>query len=191
MFQAGSAERESRWVHDTRAKRRTPSARGRSPAGYPERGHSAATAFTKEVTTPPHLLAFLDDAFTFSEARSGGHILAYFIPGEGADVRPGRRRLNWVWYVRADEIELAGALVDKDGKRHHASLPEGLVSSDAVSKLRSRAKREVHSKLAELVAATRDPFMQPPRISKSSIPKDMSHELGGVKRREFRLELAA
>ena len=123
-------------------------------------GYVAWRGTLDESDTPPHLLAFFDDAFTFSEARSGGHILAYFIPGEGTDVRPGRRRLNWVWYVRADEIELAGALVDKDGKRHHASLPEGLVSSDAVSKLRSRAKREVHSKLAELVAATRDPFMQ-------------------------------
>jgi 2-polyprenyl-6-methoxyphenol hydroxylase-like FAD-dependent oxidoreductase len=47
-----------------------------------------------------------------------------------------------------------------DGKHHRASLPQGLVSSDAVGKLRSRAKREVHPKLAELVAATRDPFMQ-------------------------------
>ena len=123
-------------------------------------GYVAWRGTLDESDTPPHLLAFFDDAFTFSEARSGGHILAYFIPGEGADVQPGRRRLNWVWYVRADEIELAGALVDKDGKRHHASLPEGLVSSDAVSKLRSRAQREVHSKLAELVAATTDPFMQ-------------------------------
>ncbi len=78
-----------------------------------------------ESDTPQQLLAFFDDAFTFSEARSGGHILVYFIPGEGANVRRGFRRLNWVWYVRADGAELARALVDKDGKRHHASLPQG------------------------------------------------------------------
>jgi 2-polyprenyl-6-methoxyphenol hydroxylase-like FAD-dependent oxidoreductase len=35
-----------------------------------------------------------------------------------------------------------------------------LVSSDGISDLRSRAKREVHPKLAELVAATREPFMR-------------------------------
>src|ERR1700730_10816189 len=103
-------------------------------------GYVAWRGTLDESDTPLHLLAFFDDAFTFSEARSGGHILAYFIPGEGTDIRPGRRRLNWGWYVRADEIELAGALVDKDGKHHSASLPQGLVSSDAVSKLRSRAK---------------------------------------------------
>jgi hypothetical protein len=65
-----------------------------------------------------------------------------------------------VWYVNADEAELANALIDKDGNRHHASLPQGLVSSDAVNELRSRATREVHPKLAELVAATRDPAEQ-------------------------------
>jgi hypothetical protein len=35
----------------------------------------------------------------------------------------------------------------------------------------------------------RDPPMDPPRISKSSISKGMSHELGQPKRREFWLEL--
>lgn len=123
-------------------------------------GYVAWRGTLDESYISPHLLAFFDDAFTFSEARSGGHILAYFIPGDGADVRPGHRRLNWVWYVSADEAELANALIDKDGNRHHASLPQGLVSSDAVSELRSRAKRDVHPKLAELVAATREPFLQ-------------------------------
>jgi len=123
-------------------------------------GYVAWRGTLDESNTPPHLLAFFDDAFTFSEARSGGHILVYFIPGEGANVRRGHRRLNWVWYVRADGAELARALVDKDGKGHHASLPQGLVSPDAVRDLRSRATREVHPSLAELVAETREPFIQ-------------------------------
>ena len=32
--------------------------------------------------------AFFDDAFTFSEARSAGHILAYFIPGDELPTPP-------------------------------------------------------------------------------------------------------
>jgi 2-polyprenyl-6-methoxyphenol hydroxylase-like FAD-dependent oxidoreductase len=123
-------------------------------------GYVAWRGTLDESDTPPQLLAFFEDAFTFSEARSGGHILAYFIPGEGADARPGRRRLNWVWYVHADVDERARALIDKDGKHHHASLRQGMASSTAIDDLQSRAKREVHPKLAELVAATRDPFMQ-------------------------------
>jgi 2-polyprenyl-6-methoxyphenol hydroxylase-like FAD-dependent oxidoreductase len=123
-------------------------------------GYVAWRGTLDESDTPQHLVEFFDDAFTFSEARSGGHILVYFIPGEGANVQRGHRRLNWVWYVRAHEVELQRTLVDKDGKHHHASLPQGLVSSEAVRDLRWRAKREVHPNLAELVAATHDPFMQ-------------------------------
>jgi hypothetical protein len=48
------------------------------------------------VCTPSDLTVFFKDAFTFSEARSGGHILVYFIPGEGAATGIGKRRLNWV-----------------------------------------------------------------------------------------------
>src|SRR6202048_1666626 len=99
-------------------------------------GYVAWRGTLDESDTPPHLLAFFDDDFTFSEARSGGHILAYFIPGDGQDVHPGPRRLNWVWYVRADEAELVRALVDKDGKHHHASLPQGVVATNVVADLR-------------------------------------------------------
>jgi hypothetical protein len=68
------------------------------------------------------LVRFFEDAFAFSEARSGGHILTYFIPGAGADTTVGRRRLNWVWYAAADQDELGPLLIDRDGRQHHASL---------------------------------------------------------------------
>lgn len=123
-------------------------------------GYVAWRGTFDEATAPPHLTAFFDDAFTFCEARSGGHILAYFIPGEGADTTPGRRRLNWVWYVRADNEELARILVDANGERHHASLPRGLTPPAMINELCGSAKREVHPMLAELVAATPDPFVQ-------------------------------
>src|SRR6202166_3747048 len=81
-------------------------------------------------------------------------------PGAAADVRAGHRRLNWVWYVRADAAEVARLLVDKDGNSHRASLSPGLARPDAVSGLHALAKREVHPMLAELVAATPEPFVQ-------------------------------
>src|SRR5258708_16819297 len=49
-----------------------------------------------EANAPPDLLRFFDDAFTFSEARSAGPILAYFIPGTGADTTPRHPRLDSV-----------------------------------------------------------------------------------------------
>lgn len=123
-------------------------------------GYVAWRGTLDEADAPPDLVAFFDDAFTFSEARSGGHILVYLIPGHGADTAPGRRRLNWVWYVTADEDDLARLLVDRDGRRHHASLPQGGAPRVSVEALVERARREVHPKLAALVAATPDPFLQ-------------------------------
>jgi 2-polyprenyl-6-methoxyphenol hydroxylase-like FAD-dependent oxidoreductase len=123
-------------------------------------GYVAWRGTLDEATTPPHLTAFFDDAFTFCEARSGGHIPVYFIPGDGAYTTPGRRQLNWVWYVRADDDELARILVDANGDRHHASLPQGLTPPEMIKELCGLAKREVHPMLAELVAATADPFVQ-------------------------------
>lgn len=123
-------------------------------------GYVAWRGILDEAEAPPQLAAFFDGTFTFSDARSGGHILAYLIPGAGADPTPGRRRLNWVWYIRAAPDELAQLLVDRDGRRHHASLAPGEAPEATVRELRVRAKREVHPKLAELVEATTDPFLQ-------------------------------
>lgn len=120
-------------------------------------GYVAWRGTLDEADAPADLVRFFDDAFTFSEARSGGHILVYLIPGAGADPTPGKRRLNWVWYVGADEVELARLLVDRDGRSHRASLPQG---DATVRDLVDLARREVHPKLADLVAATPDPFLQ-------------------------------
>jgi len=123
-------------------------------------GYIAWRGTLDEADAPPHLVAFFDDAFTFSEARSGGHMLTYLIPGANADPAPGKRRLNWVWYVHADQPDLDRLLIDRDGRRHHASLPQGLAPESTVRGLCADAEREVHPMMAELVAATPDPFIQ-------------------------------
>ncbi|MGB8900384.1 MAG: hypothetical protein WCC90_14605 [Methylocella sp.] len=123
-------------------------------------GYVAWRGTLDEADAPKELVRFFEDAFTFSEARSGGHILTYFIPGAGANTTLGRRRLNWVWYVAADQDELGPLLIDRDGRQHHASLPQGGIPQTTVQALVDRARHEVHPKLAELVAATPDPFVQ-------------------------------
>lgn len=123
-------------------------------------GYVAWRGTLDEADTPPELLRYFDDAFTFSESRSGGHILVYLIPGDDAETTPGKRRLNWVWYVLADETALASMLIDRAGIQHHASLPIGGASDAVIRGLVDLARREVHPKLAALVAATPDPFLQ-------------------------------
>jgi hypothetical protein len=123
-------------------------------------GYVAWRGTLDEADAPKELVRFFEDAFTFSESRSGGHILTYFIPGAGVDTTLGRRRLNWVWYVAADQDELGPLLIDRDGRQHHASLPQGGIPQTTVQPLVDRARHEIHPKLAELVAATPDPFVQ-------------------------------
>jgi 2-polyprenyl-6-methoxyphenol hydroxylase-like FAD-dependent oxidoreductase len=123
-------------------------------------GYVAWRGTLQEADAPPDLVRFFDDTFTFSEARSAGHILAYFIPGDGADTAPGKRRLNWVWYVVVREVDLPRILVDRDGRQHHASLPFGGTPYSAIRDLRDLARREVHPMLSALVAATPQPFLQ-------------------------------
>jgi 2-polyprenyl-6-methoxyphenol hydroxylase-like FAD-dependent oxidoreductase len=123
-------------------------------------GYIAWRGSLPEVAVPYHLTSFFDDKFSFSDARSGGHILVYFIPGPNADTTAGNRLLNWVWYVQAPEAELPEVLTDKVGHRHHSSLPQGGATEAAIAALHDDARREIHPRMAELVAATPDPFIQ-------------------------------
>lgn len=123
-------------------------------------GYVAWRGTINEANASPHLVSFLDDAFTFCEARSGGHMLVYFIPGDSADATPGRRRINWVWYIRAGEAELARFLTDKNGRRHHASLSQRMASAALLADMCALAHKEVHPIFAELIAATPGAFVQ-------------------------------
>lgn len=132
-------------------------------------GYVAWRGVLDETDVSGELVDWFDNAFTFSEARSGGHILVYFIPGAGAEISPGKRRLNWVWYVRADDAERARLLVDRDGRRHRASLQPGEAPAAIIGELASLASRQVHPMLAKLVAATPDPFIQ--TITDMAVPR--------------------
>jgi 2-polyprenyl-6-methoxyphenol hydroxylase-like FAD-dependent oxidoreductase len=123
-------------------------------------GYIAWRGTVDEALAPADLVAFFDDTFTFSEARSGGHILVYFIPGAKADTSARHRELNWVWYVHAGDVELEQLLTDRQGQLHHNSLPLGGATEQTIADLRARARREVHPRMAELIEATEQPFIQ-------------------------------
>jgi 2-polyprenyl-6-methoxyphenol hydroxylase-like FAD-dependent oxidoreductase len=123
-------------------------------------GYIAWRGMVDEAAASRDLVKFFDNTFTFSEARDGGHILVYLIPGQGGDVRPGHRLLNWVWYVHASDQELSRLLTDKTGRQHHNSLPLGMASEEALAELRARARRDVHLRMADLIEATHEPFIQ-------------------------------
>ncbi|HEX8521757.1 MAG TPA: hypothetical protein VF669_05830 [Tepidisphaeraceae bacterium] len=124
-------------------------------------GYFAWRGTIEESDAPSDLVQFFANCFSFCDARSGGHILAYFIPGANASTKVGQRRINWVWYVHAQEgPELDALLTDRKGTRRDGSVPPGLVCQRAVHGLYARAAEQLHPRFADLVRSTPDPFIQ-------------------------------
>lgn len=124
-------------------------------------GYVAWRGTLEEEGVPLDLVRFFDRSFTFCGARSGGHILCYFIPGPGDATEPGRRRLNWVWYVNVpDGPELERLLTDRTGKLHGGSVPAGMVAAELTAEIHEAAKSELHPRFVDLVQRTPDPFIQ-------------------------------
>lgn len=89
-------------------------------------------------------------------------ILAYTIPGKYGNLEPGKRLLNWVWYVNypEDSPEHIDLMTDGDGQRHHITLPAGGVRKDVWAKLKQYADATLPPQFAELVEKTEVPFVQ-------------------------------
>jgi 2-polyprenyl-6-methoxyphenol hydroxylase-like FAD-dependent oxidoreductase len=123
-------------------------------------GYVAWRGTVREQDMPQDIIAEFDDIFTFGDARSGGHALAYFIPGDGLGTEPGRRRLNWVWYVGASPRERDALLYTREGQQRQSSLRRGMARDEVVAELHAQAFRELHPMFARLVELTPDPFLQ-------------------------------
>lgn len=124
-------------------------------------GYVAWRGTLDEESASPELIEFFDDSFVVCGARSGGHILGYFIPGRDAATQRGRRHLNWVWYVKvAEGEELRRLLTDNTGMMREGSLLPGAAPGSVVSELHAAARRDLHPRFSELVNETADPFIQ-------------------------------
>ncbi|MFO1068664.1 MAG: FAD-dependent monooxygenase [Geminicoccaceae bacterium] len=91
------------------------------------------------------------------------HVIAYLVPGpdEGAAcTAPGRRLVNWGWYVNLDAAALPAFLTDKDGQRHHLSLPPGALPEAQRRRLEAQAAGLFAGSFPALLAATERPFVQ-------------------------------
>ncbi|KAH7039027.1 monooxygenase [Macrophomina phaseolina] len=134
------------------------------PSSPPRRTYAGYIAW--RGTCPEHLLSpstrtALAESFTFHHAP-GTQILGYLIPGPSGTLAPGRRLLNWVWYVNYAEAsdELRDIMTDADGKTHHLTLPPGGAREEVWAGVKERARRELPPAFAEAVERTEAPFVQ-------------------------------
>lgn len=131
------------------------------PDGKPHyAGYVAWRGTVPEGEMPQDIINAFADVFTFGDARSGGHALAYFIPGENLETAPGARQMNWVWYVGANAAERDDLLVTRDGVQRRASLRRGMARPSVVAALKARAVADLHPMFARLIALTAEPFLQ-------------------------------
>ncbi|MDM8358411.1 FAD binding domain-containing protein [Pandoraea communis] len=88
-------------------------------------------------------------------------LLAYLVPGEDEATAPGRRRWNWVWYVKVPQGDtLSRLLTDRHGVHHAFSLPPGTVKDADAAWLHRQSREQLAPQFQQLVAATPDPFLQ-------------------------------
>jgi 2-polyprenyl-6-methoxyphenol hydroxylase-like FAD-dependent oxidoreductase len=124
-------------------------------------GYSAWRGLVDEGDLSAEARAALFDGFTFC-LPPGEQMLGYPVAGTGNDVRPGKRRFNFVWYRPASEEEgLPRLLTDDAGRRHEISIPPPLMAKAVVAEMREAAERLLAPCFAEAVRKTAMPFIQP------------------------------
>ena len=111
-----------------------------------------------EEDLPEDVAAELGGGITY-HAAPGTHIVVYPIPDAGGEVAPGRRRVNYVWYRNLDPAGMQELLGDGAGGRR-LSVPPGGVAAARADELRAAARAVLPPRLAAVVVATREPFVQ-------------------------------
>jgi len=101
------------------------------------------------------------EKFTFYHSN-GVQILGYLIPGPAGTLKPGERLVNWVWYCNyvANSPAHIELMTDRDGERHHITLPPGGIRDAVWEKQKSLADDALPPQLAEIVRKTKVPFVQ-------------------------------
>ncbi len=88
-------------------------------------------------------------------------LLSYWQPGADDDARPGRRRLNWMWYHPLHASRLADIVTDATGRRHDAGIPPPLIRPDVIAAFRAEARALLPPQYVAVTEATAAPFVQP------------------------------
>ena len=129
-------------------------------------GYCALRGTVPEEEVSDQTREAFSERFTFFHAK-GIQILAYLIPGENGTLEPGRRLINFVYYTNfpsksLDEPspELAEIMTDTNGVRHRITIPPGKIDPKAWEKQRQIASERLPPQFAEIVRATKKPFVQ-------------------------------
>lgn len=95
--------------------------------------------------------------FCFPE---GSMLLCMCVPGAGEDMRPGHRRVYFIWYRTIARESLAELFTDAGGKNHGLSIPPPLVRPELVREMKAHAREALPGAIAAVVERTAQPLLQ-------------------------------
>jgi 2-polyprenyl-6-methoxyphenol hydroxylase-like FAD-dependent oxidoreductase len=123
-------------------------------------GYVAWRGVVEEQAVPPAARDLIDAYGFFLAPRE--MVLSYWQPGADDDARPGRRRLNWIWYhpVHATKA-LPDLCTDATGRYHSAGIPPPLIRPEVIAEFRAEARAILPPQYIALTEATPAPFFQP------------------------------
>ena len=100
----------------------------------------------------PHFVFFLPER---------QQVIGYPIAGFDNDLRPGKRRYNFIWYRVGDAETLRTMCIDRNGVQHEFSVPPPLIRDDLIAGMRADAEAVMPPAFLDCVRNIERPFFTP------------------------------
>jgi 2-polyprenyl-6-methoxyphenol hydroxylase-like FAD-dependent oxidoreductase len=113
-----------------------------------------------EADLAPETLASIVPHFVFFLPQRQ-QVIGYPIAGFDNDLRPGRRRYNFIWYRVGDARNLREMCVDETGRQHDHSVPPPLIRKDLIAQMRAEAEEIMPHAFLDCLRNIEQPFFTP------------------------------
>ena len=113
-----------------------------------------------EADLAPETLRSIYPLFTFYLPKQQ-QVITYPISGFDNDLRPGKRRFNFIWYRVADAAKLRDMNVDENGVRHEYSVPPPFIRKDLIADMYRDAREILPPVLLDALMKIKQPFITP------------------------------
>jgi 2-polyprenyl-6-methoxyphenol hydroxylase-like FAD-dependent oxidoreductase len=113
-----------------------------------------------EADLKPETLSSIYQLFTFYLPKRQ-QVITYPIPGFDNDLRPGKRRFNFIWYRVADADQLRDMCMDANGVQHEHSVPPPLIREDLIAEMHKDAREILPPALLDSAMKIKQPFITP------------------------------
>ncbi len=111
-----------------------------------------------DIDLETHAAVFEKFAFFLAP---GNEVVGYPIAGTNNDLRPGKRRYNFVWYRTVTVPRLNDMLTDASGYMHAISIPPPLVREEVVREMRDMAETFMCEPLLKVLRTIKSAFFTP------------------------------